>query len=191
MISKTSGALVLALASSAALAAPVTYDIDPDHTYPSFEADHMGGLSVWRGKINKSAGTIVLDREAGTGTVEVVMDMTTFDTGHDKMDEHSKSGDILDVANYPSATYKGKLVDFMDGAPTRVEGELTFHGVTKPVELTINTFKCMEHPMKKIEVCGADAVGHFNRDDFGVDYGKPMFDMGVKILVTVEAFKQQ
>ena len=56
--------------AGAATAAPVSYEIDPQHTYPSFEADHMGGMSVWRGKINSSAGKIVLDKQAGTGTVD-------------------------------------------------------------------------------------------------------------------------
>ncbi len=66
---------------------------------------------------------------------------------------------MLDVAKFPTATYKGKLAKFKDGAPTEVQGDLTLHGVTKPVTLTIRSFKCMPHPMKKKEFCGADARG--------------------------------
>ena len=96
---------------------------------------------------------------------------------------------MLDTAKFPTATYKGKLVKFKDGAPTEVAGELTLHGVTKPVTLTIRSFKCMNHPMKKKEFCGADAVTTINREDFGVGWGKAFgFGMDVKIAIQVEAF---
>jgi len=169
-------------------AAPVTYKIDSSHTYPSFEADHMGGLSLWRGKINSNSGTVILDNEAETGSVEVIMDMTTIDFGHDRMNTHAKAEDILNVEAFPTATYAGTLANFVDGSPTTVEGELTMHGVTKPVSLEITRFKCMIHPRKKIEVCGADAHGNIDRSDFGVDYAKQSgFDMGVKLLISIEA----
>ena len=69
-----SGLLLTSLVASTAVAAPVTYKIDPEHVYPSFEADHFGGMSVWRGKFNSSSGTVVIDREAKTGTVDVSID---------------------------------------------------------------------------------------------------------------------
>jgi polyisoprenoid-binding protein YceI len=182
--------MLAATTAGAAMAAPVTYNLDPGHTYPSFEADHMGGLSTWRGKFNKNSGKVVLDREAGTGTVEVEIDVDSIDFGHDKMNEHAKKGEMFDVANHPTATYKGKFVDFRDGAPTAVEGELTLRGVTRPVRLTINHFLCKEHPMLKREVCGVDAEGSFQRDEFGVDYGKQMgFLMDVRILIQAEAIR--
>jgi polyisoprenoid-binding protein YceI len=182
-------AAVLALVAGAALAEPVTYQIDPSHTYPSFEADHFGGVSVWRGKFDKSSGTIVLDREKGTGTVEVNIDTTSINFGNPKLDEHVKSADMLDVAKYPTATYKGKLAGFKNGAPTQVEGEFTLHGVTHPLTLTLNSFKCMTYPDKK-EHCGADAVGTINRADYGVSYGEKYgFKMDVKIPIQVEAVR--
>jgi len=181
---------VLALLAGSALAAPVTYEIDPAHTYPSFEADHMGGLSIWRGKFEKTSGTIVLDREQGTGTVEVTVDPSLIDFGHQKLNEHVKSGEMLDVAKYPTATYKGTLTNFKNGAPTEVRGELTLHGVTKPVTLQINQFLCKPNPMTKKEVCGADASGTFNRADFGISYGdKYGFKMDVKLAIQVEAIR--
>ena len=181
---------VLALLAGSALAAPVTYEIDPAHTYPSFEADHMGGLSIWRGKFEKTSGTIVLDREQGTGTVEVTVDPSSIDFGHQKLNEHVKSGEMLDVAKYPTATYKGTLANFKNGAPTEVQGELTLHGVTKPVTLTIKQFLCKPNPMTKKEVCGADASGTFNRSDFGVSYGdKYGFNMQVKLAIQIEAIR--
>jgi len=174
--------------AGAAAAAPATYEIDPQHTYPSFEADHMGGMSVWRGKINSSAGKIVLDKQAGTGTVEVTMDMKTIDFGIDALNAHAQTADLFDVAKYPTATYTGKLAKFQNGAPTEVDGTLTLHGVSKPVTLKINSFQCKDHPMKKKEFCGADASATLNRDDFGVDFGKQMgFKMGVTLRIQIEA----
>jgi len=180
----------VALSTCAAFAAPVTYNIDSNHTYPSFEADHMGGLSTWRGKFNSTSGTITLDREAQSGTVDITIDTASIDFGHEKMNAHAKRDDIFDVEKYPTATYTGKLTNFKDGAPTRVEGTLELHGVKQPVNLDINKFLCKPHPMAKKEVCGADASGSFKRDDFGIAYGKQMgFDMNVKILIQVEALK--
>lgn len=182
------GALTTAALLAPAHAAPATYHIDSDHTYPSFETDHFGGMSVWRGKFNKTSGTIVLDRAANTGTVEVTIDLASVDTGHDKLNEHLKGPDFFDVAKFPTATYKGKLAGFKDGGPTKVEGELTLHGVTKPVALTVRTFKCMPHPFTKKEFCGADAEASFNREDFGIAYGKNLgFIMDTKLAIQVEA----
>lgn len=178
------------LAVAVAVAEPVTYNIDPDHTYPSFEADHMGGLSKWRGKINTTRGKITMDAKAGTGTVEVTMDMSSIDFGHQKMNEHARSPDILDVAKYPTATFTGNLAAFKDGAPTEVRGNLTLHGVTKPVTLKINSFLCKPNPMSKKETCGADAIAHINREDFGVSYGKAFgFHMDVAIPISIEAVR--
>jgi polyisoprenoid-binding protein YceI len=181
---------MLALVTGAAIAAPVTYNVDPAHTYPSFEADHMGGLSVWRGKFDKSSGTIVLDKEKSSGTVEITVDASSIDFGHPKLNEHAKSAEIFDVEKFPTATYKGTLAKFKDGAPTEVQGQFTLHGVTKPLTLKINQFKCMISPMSKKEVCGADASGTFNRSDFGVSFGDKFgFKQEVKLLIQVEAIR--
>jgi polyisoprenoid-binding protein YceI len=179
---------MLALMTGSALAAPVTYNVDPSHTYPSFEADHMGGLSVWRGKFEKSSGTIVLDKDKASGTVDITVDAASIDFGMPKLNEHAKSPEMFDVAKFPTATYKGTLAKFKDGAPTEVEGQFTLHGVTKPLILTINQFKCMISPMTKKEVCGADASATFNRSDFGVSFGdKYGFKQEVKLQIQIEA----
>jgi polyisoprenoid-binding protein YceI len=181
--------LAAVFASSAAFAAD-TYKIEPNHTYPSFEADHFGGLSIWRGKFEKTDGTIVLDRANKSGTVDITIDANSLDFGHAKMNEHAKGPDMFDVNKYPNAFYKGKIV-FKGDVPSTVDGELTLHGVTKPVTLHINQFKCMQHPMLKKEVCGADASATFNRADFGIDYGVKMgFKPEVKLAIQVEAIKQ-
>jgi polyisoprenoid-binding protein YceI len=179
---------VASLAVGSALAAPVTYQVDPAHTYPSFEADHFGGMSVWRGKFDSSSGTIVLDRAAGTGTLEITVDTSSIDFGNPKLNEHAKSGEMFDVQKYPTAVYKGTLTNFKNGAPTEAHGELTLHGVTKPLNLTINSFVCKTTPMSKKERCGADASATLNRADFGINFGdKYGFNMQVKLAIQVEA----
>jgi len=176
-----------ALAAASASAAPVTYNLDPSHTFPSFEADHMG-ISVWRGKFNKTEGKVVLDKAAGTGQVDLTVDIDSIDFGLDIMNAEAKKPTLFDAAKYPKATYKGKLDGFTNGVPTQLVGDLTLHGVTKPVALKINSFKCLPHPMLKRELCGADVVGTLNRDEFGIDAGKPYgFRMDVTLRIQVEA----
>jgi polyisoprenoid-binding protein YceI len=178
---------IATLACATALAAPVTYVLDPHHTYPSFEADHMGGLSVWRGKFTDTTGKVVYDKEAKTGSIDITVNMDSIDFGMAKMDEHAKSPDIFDVAKYPTAVYKGRFTKFNGATPTEAEGTLTLHGVTKPVALKIDSFLCKPNPMTKKEVCGADATAHFNRSDFGVNYGDAYgFKMDVKLQIQVE-----
>jgi polyisoprenoid-binding protein YceI len=178
------------LVAGSAFAAPVTYNVDPNHSYPSFEADHFGGLSVWRGKMTKTAGSIVLDRQAKTGTVDITVDPASIDFGNPKLDEHARSPELFDVAKYPTITYKGTIDKFNGDAPAEVQGQLTMHGVTKPVTLTIKQFKCMQNPMTHKEVCGADAAASIDRSQFGVDFGsKYGFRMEVKLQIQVEAIR--
>jgi len=188
---KTILPLALALFAAAAQAAPVTYIVDPDHTYPSFEADHMG-ISVWRGKLNKSSGKVVLDKAAGQGTVEVAIDLASIDFGLDALNAWATGPEFFDVAKYPTAVYKGKLAGFSNGAPAQVTGELALHGVTRPVNLKINSFRCVPYPLLKRDFCGADALASFNRDDFGLDAGKPYgFKMEVLLRIQVEALQAE
>lgn len=188
---KTSLFLAAALVagiSTTAVAAD-TYNIEPNHTYPSFEADHMG-ISFWRGKFTKTSGTITLDRAAKTGSMDITIDTDSIDFGHAKMNEHAKGAEIFDAKQFPKTTYKASKINFKGDTPVSVDGELTLRGVTKPVQLTINKFKCIQHPMFKREVCGADASASFNRGDFGVSYGLNWgFDPNVKLAIQVEALK--
>ncbi len=189
-MSKTLAMLMTSWVSGAVLAAPAVYNIDPNHTYPSFEADHMGGLSVLRGKFKQSSGTITLDLAAHSGEVNVKIDTNSLDFGHGKLNEHAQSDEMFDTAKYPTATYIGKFSKFDGEKPTEVKGELTLHGVSKPVTLVINSFLCKPNPMTKKEVCGADASATFNRADFGINYGQQMgFKQDIKLAIEVEAVK--
>ena len=176
----------LSLTAVSALAAPVTYKVDPGHTYPSFEADHNGGVSKWRGKFNSSSGMFTLDKDAKTGTVEITIDIASLDFGNDKLNEHAlKEPAMFDVAKFPTATYKGKVSKWGANGPEEITGDLTLHGVTKPVKLKVNSFLCK--PSRGKEVCGADAETTFSRADFGVDYGIQLgFKPEVTLRISVE-----
>jgi polyisoprenoid-binding protein YceI len=179
------GALVAAVSFNA-LAEEVTYQLDPSHTYPSFAADHFGGVSTWRGKFDKSSGTVSIDRAAKTGTLDATIDMTSVAIGNDKLDGELKSAQFFDTDKFPTATYKGTSMKFKGDVPTQVQGELTLHGVTKPVTLTIQSFKCFTHPMLKKEVCGTEATATFDRADFGIDYGKA-YGFSMKTVLNIQA----
>jgi polyisoprenoid-binding protein YceI len=180
-------ASLAALVGANAFAAPVTYNLDPAHTFPSFEADHFGGLSTWRGKFDATSGKVIYDKDAKSGSIDVTVDMTSIDFGMPKLNEHAKSPEIFDATKYPTATYSGKFSKFNGATPTEVQGTLTMHGVTKPVTLVIDAFLCKISPMTKKEVCGANATATFNRSDFGVNFGdKYGFKQEVKLQIQVE-----
>src|SRR6267142_1790172 len=94
--------LSLCVASVSAYAAPALYNIDPNHTYPSFAADHMGGLSVWRGKLRTTSGTVIYDAVAHSGEVDITVDAASIDFGHEKLNVHVRSPDMFDVTKYPT-----------------------------------------------------------------------------------------
>ena len=183
--------VMLALVAGPAIAGPVTYQVDPSHTYPSFAADHFGGLSVWRGKFDKSSGTIVLDKDRGTGTVDITVDTSSIDFGMPKLNEHARSAEMFDVEKYPTANYKGTFTGFKNGVPTKIDGQFTLHGITRPLTLTINQFKCTtSFPNDKREHCGADASATLNRADYGIDYGQKYgFNMDVHLAIQVEGIR--
>lgn len=195
--------LPMLLAATTAIAAPtpVHYTLDPDHTYPSFEADHMG-LSIWRGKFDHSTGTATLDTAGKTGAIDVTVDIASIDFGNPALNKvmlgakapmcQTECGTFF-AEKYPTAHYRGKLTDFVDGAPTKAIGTLTMRGVTRPLTLTIDRFKCVPDFMLKPRLrCGADALGTFERDEFGLDGGKSFgMDMKVTLRIQVEAVQDK
>jgi len=187
--------LAFALSTTTIRAAPASYEIDPNHTHPAFEVDHQG-MSMWRGLFRRTFGTVNLDLAAGTGTVDIIVDVASVDFGNDKLNDTAASATapaILEAPLYPTARYKGTMSGFANGAPTVLNGSLTFHGVTRPLVLNIVKFKCIpNHPNFKREVCGADAVGTFNRAEFGVTVGRAYgFNMDVTLRIQVEALRTE
>ena len=181
---------VLALTAAfplAALAAD-SYTVDPLHTFPRFRINHLG-FSTMQGRFDKTSGKITLDRTAKTGSVELAIETASVDTGFFKRDDHLKSPDFFNAAEFPTITYKSTAIHFNGDVPSSVEGNLTMAGVTRPVTFTIDAFNCGTNPMNKKEECGADASADIKRSDFGVKYGVPNIGDDVKLILEIEAIK--
>lgn len=180
--------LFVALASHA-IAAPVTYQVDPTHTYPRFSYSHFG-LSTQLSSFRKTTGTVTFDAKAKTGQADITIDMTTVNTGLADFDEHLRAEDFLDTAKYPTATFKSTRVLFDGDKPSSLEGLLTIKGVTKPVTLTVTSFTAMEHPMVKKPAIGANAYTVIKRSEFRAGKYAPFVGDDVRIDIAVEAVAQ-
>lgn len=188
MLNRTIFAALLATSLPLAAYAADSYTVDPSHTYPRFQISHLG-FSTIEGRFDKSSGKITLDRAAKTGSVEITTEAASISTGFAKRDEHLRSPDFFNAAEYPNITFKSTAVKFKGDKPSSVEGNLTMAGVTKQVTLIIDAFNCGTHPMNKKEVCGADASAQIKRSDFGIKYALPAVGDDVKLVFGVEAVK--
>lgn len=190
----TLGALALTLPLAAA-AAPESYALDPYHTYPHFAVDHFGVSTMW-GRFDKSSGKFTIDRAAKKGTLELTIETASLSTGDsDKgsrprsRDEHLKSADFFNVAEFPRMTFKASDVKFSGDAPSEVTGELTLLGVTKPLTLKIERWTCRDHPFSKKPMCGGNASGALKRTDFGMKYAVPAVGDEIRLYVEFEGYK--
>lgn len=177
--------LFIALASHA-VAAPVTYQVDPTHTYPRFSYSHFG-LSTQLSSFRKTTGTVTFDAVAKSGQADITIDMTTVNTGLDEFDGHLRAEDFLDTAKFPTATFKSTRVLFDGDKPSSIEGQLTIKGITKPVTLTVTSFTAMEHPMVKKPAIGANAYTVIKRSEFGAGKYAPYVSDDVRIDIALEA----
>ncbi len=173
------------------LALPVSaqesYTVDPNHTFPSFEVSHGGDFTITRGFFQKTTGKITLDRAAHTGSIEIVVDTASVTTGHQKRDDDLRAN-WFKVDQFPQMIYRTKNLKFSGDNPVGADGELTLMGVTKPVSLTIASFKCRPHPVNKKDQCGADGTAQIKRSDFGMTKLSGTGD-DVKILFQIETYK--
>jgi len=171
--------LTLAALPFAAGAAADSYTFDPLHTSVSFSIDHLG-LSMIHGRFGKYSGKFAIDRAAKTGSVELNVETASVDTNdNDKgnrprsRDEHLRSADFFNAAEFPRMTYKSTHPVFSGDNLTAVEGDLTLLGVTRPVALTVERFRCIPATVTAKERCGGIAVGKIKRSDFGMKRGIP------------------
>jgi polyisoprenoid-binding protein YceI len=165
-----------------------SYTIDPPHTFPRFMISHLG-FSTMQGRFDKTSGKITLDRAAKTGSMDITIDASSVSTGFAKRDEHLRSPDFFNAVEFPAITYKANSIRFNGDTPASVEGELTLLGVTRPLTLTIDDFKCGQNPMSKKDECGAAASAQFKRSDFGMKFGLPGIGDDVRMVFEVEAYK--
>jgi len=189
-MTQLTAALVLASAVAApALAAPETFVVDGTHTFPRFSYSHFG-FSTQLSHFNKTTGKVVLDKAAKTATVDIEIDTKSVDTGYGTFDEHIQGEDFLDTAKYPTATFKSSKVVFEGDKPVAIEGQLTLKGVTKPVTLTVSSYKAMPHPMMKKDAIGANAWTVVKRSEFNAGKYAPNVGDEVRIDIAIEAIKQ-
>ncbi len=174
--------------AASAIAAPEVYTIDPSHTFPSFEVNHLG-YSTQRGSFEKSSGTITLDMAKKSGVTEIKIDTSSLRSGWEKRDVHLKGEDFFNTEKFPAMTFKGNDFKFNGDKLVSVVGQLTLLGVTKPLTLEITNFKCSPHPMSKKPACGADAVATIKRSDFGMSAYVPAVSDEVTLHIQVEASK--
>ena len=161
---------VLAIAP-AALAAPVHYSIDSAHSSANFKVKHLMVSNV-RGSFSDLKGSITYDAAHPEQTVvEATIGVASVNTGNEKRDGHLKSPDFFDVANHPKMTFTSTAVK-KQGQKLLVTGDLSLHGVTKPVTLTVEgPTKEWTNPWGQV-VRGASVTGKINRKDFGLAWGK-------------------
>ena len=195
MLRATLSALALAL-PVAASAAPETYVLDPHHTYPHFAVEHLG-VSLYWARFDRSAGKFTIDRTAHRGTLELTVDTSTVSTGDNDrggrprtLDEHLKSADFFNVAEFPRMTFKADEVKFSGDHPAEVIGQLTLLGVSRPLTLKIERWVCKDHPFSKKPMCGGDASATIKRSDFGMKYGLPAIGDEIRLFMGFEGYRQ-
>ncbi len=181
--------LALAIAAAIpAMAAPETFTVEPTHTFPRFSYNHLG-YSVQLSRFDTTSGKVVFDKTAKTGSVDIVIDTKSVSTGSATFNEHIQAEDFLDTAKYPTATFKSTKVVFEGDKPSKVEGNLTLKGITKPVTLTVTSFHSMPHPMAKKDAIGANATTKVKRTDFNMGKNVPYVGDEVTIDIAIEAIK--
>lgn len=181
-------------AATAAMTAPAiaadTYTLDSRHTFPIFEVSHYD-FSLQRGRFNKTTGKVVLDMAAKTGAIDIAIEAASIDMGIDKWDEQMRSEDYFNVEKYPTITYRSDKVLFLGDKPVTAEGTLTLLGVSKPVNLTVTGFKCGLNAFTKKPLCGGNVSTQIKRSEFGMTKALPGIGDDIKIVIAVEAYKDE
>ncbi|MDO1529311.1 YceI family protein [Fulvimonas sp. R45] len=174
-------------AAVSAQAAPTTYKLDPGHTMVLFSWSHFG-YSHPTADIGIADGTLVYDAEhPAQSSVEVSMPLSLLDTHVPALDKHLKEADFFNADKYPVITFKSTRVQPLGGDNFKVTGDLTVHGVTRPVTLDAHLNKVGPHPMTKAQSIGFDATGTLKRSDFGVGAYVPMVGDEIQLRITTEA----
>ena len=148
------------------------------------------GTSTVRGRFGKKEGTVKVDRAAKTGSVDLTIDTTSIDTGLPPFDAHLKKKDFLSVDEHPTAKFVGDKFRFDGDKVVEVGGTLTLLGKSQPVTLKAVNYNCYDHPLLKREVCGGDFETTIQRSQYGMSYGLPRIPDTVRLVIQVEAVRQ-
>ena len=179
----------LVLLSSGAPAWSVSYRLDPDHTFPKFEIAHLW-LFVEHGQFDRAHGTLEFDAEQQSGSLEVIIDASSLDTGNDERDAVLKGAGWFDVSRYPSITFRSQRFLFEQSRLMAIEGKLTMLGVAHPMRLEIAWIKCGLSPLSRKWRCVADASGMLQRSRFGMRTALPFVGDDVRLRIRVEADRE-
>lgn len=181
---------VIALGCALPAAAQDVYVADTAHTYAYFATGHLG-ISWVRGRFTRTTSAkVVLDRAAKKGTIDVVIDAASVDTGHEARDKHVRSDEYLNVEKFPVIAFKSSSLKFAGDTLVSADGDLTMLGVTRPVSLNVTSFRCIQHPVNKRDMCGADAALAIKRSEWGIKRGATGIGDDVKISIQIEAHKE-
>lgn len=173
--------------SGAALAAPVTYKLDPNHTNVIAQWSHFG-FSNPSAHFGKADGTLVYDADdIGASSVQVTLPLAGLNSFVSEFDDHLRSADFFEAEKFPSATFKSTKVESAGEGKLSVTGDLSIKGITKPVVLDVTLNKVGEQPMAKRAAIGFDATGTVLRSDFGLGKYAPAVSDEVKLRITTEA----
>lgn len=174
--------------SSSAFAAD-TWSVDPAHSTAIFRIKHFG--ASWQyGRFNDLAGTLVLDDADPTrSTLELTIKTGSVDTNNTKRDDHLKSPDFFDAAQYPTMTFKSKKIAVKSANLWAVTGDLTMHGVTREVTVDLERSGTGKDPWGGTRT-GAETTFTIKRSDFGVSFMPDGLGDDVRIIVSVEAVKK-
>lgn len=179
--------LMLVGSIGAAQAATKAYSIDPTHT--QVHANYMhAGFSNIAIRFNTVEGEFLFDAaKPANSSLNIKVPISSLDTGVEKFDKHLWSADFFDVEKFPEATFKSTKVTEAGKGKLKLLGNLTIHGVTKPVTFDVTVNSIAPHPMRKSPSAGFDAIAKIKRSDFGVGNYVPMVGDEVTLRITMEA----
>ena len=180
-------AALLAAATFAAQAQGTRYEIDPGHTMVLASWSHMG-FSHPSANFGQVSGTLVYDAQDPTkSSVEVTLPIAGLNSFVPALDEHLKGEEFFDMAKYPTASFRSTRVRALGGDRFEVTGDLSLHGVTRPVVLQATLNGHGPHPMGGKPTVGFDATGTLKRSDFGIDKYVPAVGDEITLRITTEA----
>jgi polyisoprenoid-binding protein YceI len=188
IMNKTILAFIVGITLSLPATAADSYTVDSRHTFPSFEINHLG-FSIQRGRFNHTSGKVTLDPESATGNIQIAIDTASISTGLAELEEHLRGKDFLDAGRYPKIIFTSDKLSFNKDKLVAVDGNLSLHGITKPVHLVVDYFYCGMNVIAMKNVCGANATTTIKRSDFGVDKYAPALADEVNIELQIEAAK--
>ena len=180
-------ALIGALTTGAAPAAPLAYQVDPAHTRVHWEVRHFG-TSTLRGRFGQVEARIVLDRAAQRGELAVTIDTRIVDSGVAPLDAMLRGSSFLAAEQHPQAYFVASALEFDGERLTGARGEFTLRGVSRPLTLRALRFACLQEAAR--EVCGGDFEAEFLRSDHGITFGLPFVGDKVRLLIQIEAARE-